>query len=98
MPKVAPPRASLTISGRGWRPTSSLAPKQRRSLLHLRRRAKAGFMVAIKASDADGFAARPDPARPLVLLYGPDAGLVRERAERIIRGSVDDVNDPFALV
>jgi DNA polymerase-3 subunit delta len=32
------------------------------------------------------------------LLYGPDAGLVRERAERIIRGSVNDLNDPFALV
>ena len=55
-------------------------------------------MVAIKNADADAFAARPDAARPIVLLYGPDAGLVRERAERIIRGSVDDLNDPFALV
>ena len=41
-------------------------------------------MVAIKKSEADAFAARPDPARLIVLLYGPDAGLVRERAERII--------------
>jgi len=55
-------------------------------------------MVAIKSSEADAFAARPDAARPVVLLYGPDAGLVRERAERIIRSSVDDLNDPFALV
>ena len=55
-------------------------------------------MVAIKNSEADAFVARPDAARPIVLLYGPDAGLVRERAERIIRGSVEDVNDPFALV
>ena len=55
-------------------------------------------MVAIKNADADAFAARPDAARPIVLLYGPDAGLVRERAERIIRGSVEDLNDPFALV
>ncbi len=55
-------------------------------------------MVAIKNSDADAFAARPDASRPVVLLYGPDAGLVRERAERIIRGSVEDLNDPFALV
>lgn len=55
-------------------------------------------MVAIKPSDADAFAAKPDPARPIVLLYGPDAGLVRERAERIIQVSVDDINDPFALV
>ena len=52
-------------------------------------------MVAIKKSEADAFAARPDPARPIVLLYGPDAGLVRERAERIIRSSVEDLNDPF---
>ncbi len=55
-------------------------------------------MVAIKNADADAFAAKPDAARPIVLLYGPDAGLVRERAERIIRGSVEDINDPFALV
>ena len=33
-------------------------------------------MVAIKKSEADAFAARPDPARLIVLLYGPDAGLV----------------------
>jgi DNA polymerase-3 subunit delta len=55
-------------------------------------------MVAIKRADADAFAARPDPAHPIVLLYGPDSGLARERAERIIRASVSDPNDPFALV
>ena len=55
-------------------------------------------MVAIKNRDADSFVARPSPAQPIVLLYGPDAGLVRERAEKIIGSSVDDVNDPFALV
>lgn len=54
-------------------------------------------MVAIKAADAESFVARPDPARPIVLVYGPDAGLVRERAERIIHASVDDPRDPFAL-
>lgn len=55
-------------------------------------------MVAIKKSEADAFAARPNPAHAIVLIYGPDAGLVRERAERIIRASVEDPNDPFALV
>ena len=54
-------------------------------------------MVAIKNQDADAFIARPDPGKPIVLLYGPDAGLVRERAEAIIRASVDDPRDPFAL-
>jgi len=40
-------------------------------------------MTAIKASDVDRYIARPDPAQPIVLVYGPDAGLVRERAERV---------------
>lgn len=54
-------------------------------------------MTAIKASDVDRFVARPDPARPVVLIYGPDAGLVRERAEKLAHASVDDPADPFAL-
>jgi DNA polymerase III subunit delta len=54
-------------------------------------------MVALKGPDIERFVARPDPGRPLVLVYGPDAGLVRERTEAIIRASVDDPRDPFAL-
>jgi DNA polymerase-3 subunit delta len=54
-------------------------------------------MVAIKAADADAFVARPDPARPIVLVFGPDAGLVSERVGALIKASVDDANDPFAL-
>src|ERR1700689_5955581 len=54
-------------------------------------------MVAIKAADVDAFVARPDPARPVVLVFGPDAGLVSERANALVKASVDDVNDPFAL-
>ena len=55
-------------------------------------------MVALKAADVDAFVARPNPERPIVLVCGPDAGLVHERAEKIINASVDDPNDPFALV
>jgi DNA polymerase-3 subunit delta len=55
-------------------------------------------MTAIKAADADRFIAKPDPAQPVVLVYGPDVGLVRERIEALIRASVDDPNDPFAVV
>ena len=55
-------------------------------------------MVALKSQDIDGFIARPDPARPVVLIFGADAGLVRERAEAIVQKSVDDLRDPFALV
>jgi DNA polymerase-3 subunit delta len=54
-------------------------------------------MVAIKAADADAFVARPDPARPVVLVFGPDAGLVSERVNAIVKASVDDPTDPFAL-
>jgi DNA polymerase III subunit delta len=55
-------------------------------------------MTAMRASDVDAFLARPDPARPVVLVFGPDAGLVSERVNALIRASVDDVNDPFSLV
>ena len=54
-------------------------------------------MVAIKAADVDAFVARPDPARRVVLVFGPDAGLVGERVRAILTASVDDPNDPFAL-
>ena len=54
-------------------------------------------MTAIKASDVDRFIAKPDPAQPIVLVFGPDAGLVRERVDALVRASVDDPNDPFAL-
>src|SRR5258707_4372447 len=52
-------------------------------------------MVALKGSDIDKFLAHPQ--RPIVLVFGPDAGLVRERAEALVRMSVDDPNDPFSL-
>ena len=55
-------------------------------------------MVALRGKDVDSFLARPDPGRPIVLLYGPDAGLVRERADALMASAVDDPNDPFSLV
>ncbi|MCF8478461.1 MAG: DNA polymerase III subunit delta, partial [Pseudolabrys sp.] len=55
-------------------------------------------MTAIKASDVDRFIAKPDPRLPIVLVYGPDAGLVRERVDALVKASVDDPNDPFAFV
>jgi DNA polymerase-3 subunit delta len=55
-------------------------------------------MTALKTNEAESFIARPDPARPIVLIYGPDAGLVRERAEALIRVSVDNPADVFSLI
>jgi len=54
-------------------------------------------MTVLKSAEAERFVAKPDPARPIVLLFGPDIGLVSERAEAIIRASIDDPSDPFAL-
>ena len=45
----------------------------------------------------EGFLRAPDPAVRAVLLYGPDAGLVRERAERLARAVVPDLKDPFRI-
>src|SRR5207247_10720464 len=53
-------------------------------------------MVGLKASDAETYVARPDPGRPIALLFGADAGLVSERAEAMICTAVDDIKDPFA--
>src|ERR1700681_2829913 len=55
-------------------------------------------MVALRAADVDAYMARPDPARPVALVFGPDAGLVSERAAALVRAAVDDLNDPFGLV
>src|SRR5215475_9244878 len=54
-------------------------------------------MVAFKAADVERFVARPDPGKPIILVFGPDAGLVRERADALVRSSVDDPRDPFRL-
>jgi DNA polymerase-3 subunit delta len=54
-------------------------------------------MVAVKSFDVDRFVSRPDPARPIMLVFGPDAGLVRERVEALVRAAVDDPKDPFQL-
>ncbi len=54
-------------------------------------------MTALKGAEIDSYIARPDQ-RGIALVFGPDAGLVRERVETLLRASVDDVDDPFALV
>jgi DNA polymerase-3 subunit delta len=55
-------------------------------------------VVALRGKEIDAFLARPDPGRPIILLYGPDAGLVRERADALLASAVDDPSDPFSLV
>jgi DNA polymerase-3 subunit delta len=54
-------------------------------------------MTALKASEVDSFVARATGAYPVILVFGPDAGLVRERVDALVRASVDSPDDPFAL-
>jgi DNA polymerase-3 subunit delta len=55
-------------------------------------------MVAVKASDAETVLRRQDLRAAVVLLYGPDGGLVSERARALAERSVSDPGDPFQLV
>jgi DNA polymerase-3 subunit delta len=43
------------------------------------------------------FLAKPDPGMRAALLYGPDGGLARERADRLAQAIVPDVRDPFRV-
>jgi DNA polymerase III subunit delta len=53
--------------------------------------------VKLAAGRVDGFLRRPDPEIRAVLLYGPDAGLVRERADALGRTVSPDLRDPFRV-
>ncbi len=54
--------------------------------------------MKVQPRDADAFCAKPPAALAAVLLYGPDGGLVRERAEKLRASVVPDADDPFRLV
>ena len=55
-------------------------------------------MVALRTGDIEAFLTRPDPKRPVVLVFGPDSGLVRERSEMLVRGAAPADADPFSSV
>jgi DNA polymerase-3 subunit delta len=55
-------------------------------------------LVALRGKEIDGFLIKPDPGRPIILLYGPDSGLVHERADALMASAVDDPSDPFSLI
>lgn len=55
-------------------------------------------MVALKGGDIERFVKRPDRKFSLILVYGPDSGLVHERSRTIARGFVDNPDDAFQLI
>ena len=52
-------------------------------------------MVTLKSSEFDSFLTRGK--QPIVLIFGPDAGLVRERIQALVARAVEDPNDPFSF-
>ena len=54
--------------------------------------------MKVGAATADRFAKSPPAEIGAVLVYGPDSGLVRERAKLLLKAIVDDVTDPFRVV
>lgn len=55
-------------------------------------------MASLKAKDIEPFLRKPDFSRPVILIYGPDAGLVSERADQLAKKSGVDLADPFSLI
>ena len=55
-------------------------------------------MAQLKAHEIDAWLKQPRPGTPAVLIYGPDRGLVSERAQRFAALSGLPLDDPFSAV
>ncbi|RWB96656.1 MAG: DNA polymerase III subunit delta, partial [Mesorhizobium sp.] len=55
-------------------------------------------MAQKKGYEVDSWLARPDPRISVVLLYGPDRGLVAERAKAFAGKTGLSLDDPFSVV
>src|ERR1051326_7701501 len=53
--------------------------------------------MKISSSEADRYIARPPENLAAALVFGPDLGLVRERAEVLAKSVVPDLQDPFRV-
>jgi DNA polymerase-3 subunit delta len=51
--------------------------------------------MIVKSHEADRYVASPPKALTVALVYGPDAGLVQERAEKLLKSVVPDLTDAF---
>lgn len=61
----------------------------------MRLRGKIAPIMKIQTRAIAAFIKAPDPAVRVVLVYGPDRGLMQERVEKIGLSVVADLNDPF---
>ena len=51
--------------------------------------------MIIKPQDAGKYVIAPPKTLMMALVFGPDAGLVQERAEKLLKSVVTDLTDPF---
>ncbi|MEO1198622.1 MAG: DNA polymerase III subunit delta [Pseudomonadota bacterium] len=54
-------------------------------------------MTALKGAEIERFVRSPDTDALVVLVYGPDTGLVSERARALVKALLAGSDDPFAL-
>lgn len=55
-------------------------------------------MAQKKAHEVDGWLSRPDTSKSIILFYGPDHGLVSERASGFVKRTGLPLDDPFTVV
>ena len=55
-------------------------------------------MTALKAHEVERFLKRPDLEAGILLVYGPDTGLVRESSQRLVRYYAGSASDGMGLV
>jgi DNA polymerase III subunit delta len=53
--------------------------------------------MIVKPSEADHTVKNPPKSMRAVLVFGPDAGLARERSETLLKTVVEDLSDPFRV-
>jgi DNA polymerase-3 subunit delta len=53
--------------------------------------------VKLTGNRIEGFLRAPDAAARVILVYGPDAGLAKERLDRLAKAVCSDLQDPFRL-
>jgi DNA polymerase-3 subunit delta len=54
--------------------------------------------MIVKSHEADRYVVSPPKGLMIALVYGPDAGLVQERAEKLLKTVTPDLTDPFNTV
>jgi DNA polymerase-3 subunit delta len=54
--------------------------------------------MIVKSNEADRYVVNPPKGLTIALVYGPDTGLVQERAEKLLKTATPDLTDPFNTV